>query len=201
MSKGIVATLMALCMGSAVFAGCSQSVRSEAPAAPSIVGKWKSAVTPFDAERAFQLDFDIKADTWDVDYTVFGDLKGRNPFVTVHISGPYSIGAPSGSVPGAYDAVFGITRKTVTAHSAGAAGYLDSVGGAVKGFKAGVPLDITQSGFPALGQYPVSMVSADYDLMKLDGDKLYFGDRPKDNNMGSPDKRPTSLASYYSVKY
>ena len=188
-------------MSVAILSGCSGSQVREEPQAPSIVGKWKSPVTPMSASQAFQLDFDIAKDTWMVDYTVFGDLKGANKFVTVHIEGPYEIGASSALVPGAFDGKFGISRKTITAHSAGAAGYLNSVGGKVQGFKSDVPLDITQSGFAPFGQYPVSKVNADYDLVKLDGDKLYFGDRPADNDMSTPEKRPGKLASYFSVKY
>ncbi|MEB3186039.1 MAG: hypothetical protein VKP72_01225 [bacterium] len=197
------ATTRILCLGLGLgaIAGCGGAQVREEPQAPSIVGKWKSPVTPMNAQQAFQLDFDIQKDVWGVDYTVFGDLKGANKFVTVHIEGPYEMGAPSSLVPGAFEGKFGISKKTMTAHSAGAAGYLNSVGGKVNGFKAGIPLDITQSGFAPFGQYPVSMVDADYDLVKLDGDKLYFGDRPKDNNMSTPDRRPKQLATYYSVKY
>lgn len=151
--------------------------------------------------QAFQLDFKIAKDIWAVDYTVYGDVKGTSPFVTVHIEGPYEIGEPSSVVAGAFDARFGITRKTLLPHHAAAAAFLNGAGGKVQGFKAGEALDITATGFAPFGQYPVSQVNADYDLVMLDGDKLYFGERPADNDMGTPAKRPRSLAKVYSVKY
>lgn len=200
-SSKVIAGIAGFGLSTGLLAGCAGSQVREEAQAPSIVGKWKSPVTPMSATQAFQLDFDIQKDSWMVDYTVFGDSKGSNKFVTVHIEGPYELGGPSELVPGAFEGRFGITRKTITAHNAGAAGYLNSVGGKVQGFKAGIPLDITQSGFAPFGQYPVSKVNADYDLVKLDGDKLTFGDRPADNDMGSPDKRPKKLASFFSVKY
>jgi hypothetical protein len=43
------------------------------------------------------------------------------------------------------------------------------------------------------GQYPKTQCSADYDLVKVEGDKLQFGKRPADNNMCTPGKRPTAL--------
>jgi hypothetical protein len=31
--------------------------------------------------------------------------------------------------------------------------------------------------------------------------KLYFGDRPADNDMSTPEKRPTKLSQVYSTRY
>ena len=33
----------------------------------------------------------------------------------------------------------------------------------------------------------------EYDLLKLDGESLYLGARPADNDLGSEAKRPTTL--------
>ncbi|MEB3299695.1 MAG: hypothetical protein VKO21_09450 [Candidatus Sericytochromatia bacterium] len=168
---------------------------------PSIVGKWKSAVTPSSETQSFQLDFDIQSSTWKVDYTVFGDLQGAVPFVTIHIEGPYEITGPSTAVAGAFEGRFGITKKTLMPRSTYAAEYLNSLNQAATGFKADEALDITSTGFAPFGQYPVSEVDADYDILKVEGDKLYFGARPDDNNMGTPEKRPTALSEVFSVKY
>lgn len=102
---------------------------------------------------------------------------------------------------GAFEGKFGITKKTITPHNPDAAKYLNNIGGSVTGFEANIARDISESGFAPFGQYPISKVNADYDIFKLDGDKLYFGDRPADNDMSTPEKRPTKLAQVFSVRY
>jgi hypothetical protein len=59
-----------------------------------------------------------------------------------------------------------------------------------------MPTDTLTTGCPALGQYPVADCSQDYAIAKLEngGDVLRFGTRPADNNMCTPDKRPTELS-------
>jgi hypothetical protein len=171
------------------------------PGAPDITGRWKSACTPMSATQGFVLDFDIAKSTWGVDYTVFADSACSTKFITVRIEGPYELGAASRSVAGAFDAKFGFTKKTVTPHLAAAADFLASANGCgTSGFTAGQAKDISAAGCAGLGQQPIAACSADYDIAKLEGDVLTFGSRPADNNMCSPDKRPTSLAQVSSKR-
>jgi len=164
--------------------------------APQLAGDWISPCTSMSATQAFVLDFDIAEETWAIDYVVYGDSTCTNKFLTVHIEGPYEVGAASKVVAGAYDARFAFTQKTITPHSAGAAGFLESDAGCkLAGFAEGVAKDVSESGCAALGQSPIAGCPADFDLVKLDGDSLTFGSRPADNNMCTEAKRPTALAS------
>lgn len=56
------------------------------------------------------------------------------------------------------------------------------------------------TGCATLGQYPIATCPADYDLVKVEGDDLTFGARPKDNDMCTPDKRPQALAPLSSKR-
>jgi len=49
--------------------------------------------------------------------------------------------------------------------------------------------------------YRITKVSVNYDIVKLDGDKLQFGDRPADNDMSTPEKRPTKPSQVYANRY
>lgn len=171
------------------------AVTPDAPVAPDLAGRWKSACTPMSATQGFVLDFDLQAATWAVDYTVFGDAGCASPFLTVRIEGPYALTAPSAAVPGAWDARFGFTRKAITPHVDAAAQYLGSAGGCgLTGFAVGAARDVSVDGCPNLGQRPIGACDADYDLAKLDGATLTFGSRPADNDMCTPAKRPTALS-------
>ena len=105
----------------------------------------------------------------------------------------YEVGATS-AVAGARDGTFRFTRKTLRAHGAMAAGFLSSAQGCGRAFAADTDVDITAEGCAGLGQQPVSACGQDYDLVSLEGDNLRFGQRPADNNMCTPERRPAALS-------
>jgi hypothetical protein len=162
---------------------------------PVLVGHWASNCFATETGSA-RLDFDIATATWAVDYDTFGDATCGTPFVTVHIAGPYEVMGASAVVPGAHEARFGFTEKTVTPHGAGAVGFLSSLGDACGGagvWADGTARDVLASGCPMLGQYPGTACAADYDLVSLDADTLRFGQRPADNDLCVPEHRPSAL--------
>lgn len=162
---------------------------------PDLRGRWESGCVP-DGERGLSLAFDIDDATWALDYATFGDAACASPFLTVHIDGPYEVGAPSSSVPGAHEARFGFAHKTVTPHGEAAAGFLASESGCGGGtFEDGAPSDVLATGCAGLGQRPGASCGADYDLVSIDAEgRLHFGQRPADNDMCTPERRPTALS-------
>ena len=44
--------------------------------------------------------------------------------------------------------------------------------------------------------HPAEKCSTDFDIATVKDGMLFFGERPKDNNMCSADKRPTKLMKY-----
>jgi hypothetical protein len=51
--------------------------------------------------------------------------------------------------------------------------------------------DISETG--CASWRPVTDCGTDHDLLKVEGDAMYFGVRPADNDMCTPEKRPTTL--------
>lgn len=103
--------------------------------------------------------------------------------------GPYSIGAP-GSVPGSFAAVFGEEVKLVTLLTpdpAVAAAY--RIGDC--GLRLGEEVDISARGCG--GWRPVAECGEDHDLLALRGREMFFGVRPRDNDMCTAARRPTAL--------
>ncbi len=169
--------------------------QSTAPAAPRVdlAGRWASACVPNGSGQHIQLRFAMTPADWSLDYVTYTDAACATPFVTAHIEGPYEVTAPS-SVAGASEASFRFTRKTLRAHGAAAAGFLSSAQGCGRAFAADADVDISAEGCAGLGQRPVSACGQDYDLVSLDGDSLRFGQRPGDNDMCTPARRPTALS-------
>lgn len=178
----------------------ARSSGGDASLAPSLVGRWRNACTPNGSGGGFSLDFNFTASDWTLDYVVYAEPTCATRNVTVRIEGPYEIGARNAQVASAFDGVFRFTRKTVTAHSAGAASYLATLPMCEGPFEVGVARDISATGCAGLGQRPIAACGQDYDLVSVDGDALRFGARPADNDMCTAEKRPTALAPVASQR-
>jgi hypothetical protein len=193
--------LLVACGGAASTDAGTSSTDTAGGEAPALSGRWISPCTPNDS-GAFTLDFTLDADRWSVDYATFGDAACSAPFLTVHIAGPYEITGPS-SVEGASEGRFAFDEKTVTAHAEGAVGFLAGLGEACGGpgtWELGVARDVGAAGCPALGQRAIADCPADYDLVSVTATELRFGARPADNDMCSPERRPTALSGLASIR-
>lgn len=198
MMTRMISPLLALCLAFCL-AGCGDDGTSNTtgttpeptPKAADLVGKWKSACVDPGNGQGFTLSFDLTASNWKLDYDSFADATCATKNLTVHIEGAYRLGDASQSVMGAREGEFDFDVKTVTPASDGAAMFLGTACGGGT-FTAGQATDIL-GGCAGIGAYPVADCPTDYDIIKRDGDTLTFGLRPMDNNMCSPDKRPTAL--------
>ena len=193
--RRLVIYALSLSITFALAAGCSSTQKgpreSVKPTPANISGAWASACTDPGNGQAFLLMFDLTETTWALDYEAFSDAACAVPSITVHIEGGYELGVASTAVPGGREGRFDFGKKTVKPHTAGAAGFLAQACGR-EGFAAGTAYDIS-AGCPGLGAYPMSACPSDHDVVLLDEQgKLHFGLRPQDNNMCTPDKRPTA---------
>ncbi len=197
-SRLVRAALITCSAGLAACGGATPApVASGAPptASQSLVGHWTGACSPMGATQGSTVTFDISAANWAIDFDVFGDTACTAKFATVHIEGPYAVGAASSVVAGAHDGKFGFSKKTITAHVDGAAQFLSGANGcALPGFAVGVARDISVTGCAGMGQRPIAACDADYDLAHVEGDRLTFGARPADNDLCTPAKRPAALS-------
>jgi hypothetical protein len=172
--------------------GAPQTPPAAAPRV-DISGRWGSACIPNGSGQYMQLRFVNTDTTWTLDYVTYTDAACASPFITAHIEGPYEVAGAS-AVAGASEGTFSFTRKTLRAHGAMAAGFLSSAQGCGRPIAADADVDITAEGCAGLGQRPVSACGQDYDLVSVQGDALRFGQRPADNDMCTPARRPTALS-------
>ena len=127
---------------------------------------------------------------WSLVFTHALDPEMRRPTFAFRTFGPYRIGAPSPAVPGAFEAVFLEDAKLVTLLTADPA-VIAAFGFAGCGLGTGVEVDISVRG--CAGWKPVAICREDHDLLAQSPAGLHFGVRPRDNDMCTPDRRPTAL--------
>jgi len=134
--------------------------------------------------------FTFEGSKWSLVFTHALDQDMRNPTFQFRTEGPYKIGAASRAVPGAFEAIFFEDVKYVTLLSSDP-NIVNAFGFANCGLRLNVEVDISATG--CAGWKPVSQCREDHDLLAINARGLYFGVRPRDNEMCTPDRRPTAL--------
>lgn len=159
----------------------------------AVSGKWKSEAAEDLGNGSFATrEFTLTDKTWSLVFTVHADKEMKVPLVAMGFSGPWKATGASKAVPGANEALFEFDKKTVTLKAkdpAVAKGFgMDGCG-----LEVGKPKDVSKTGCSFVA--PVAQYGKEFDLIKREGDKVFFGARPADGNMGSEDKRPTALGA------
>ncbi|HEV7264814.1 MAG TPA: hypothetical protein VGN83_07840 [Falsiroseomonas sp.] len=134
--------------------------------------------------------FGFENGRWSLVFTHALDAGMQRPTFVFRTQGAFRVGAPSTTVPGAFEAVFFEDAKLVTLLTTDAA-VIRAFGFAGCGLVARMEVDISARG--CAGWKPVAICREDHDLLALSAEGLHFGVRPRDNDMCTPDRRPTAL--------
>lgn len=129
-------------------------------------------------------------------FVFYTDETFQVPNLTLRFWGGYTLHGESPAVKGALKADFPLAHLAILPHTPGAAAFLNSAPAGTCGtlpWQAGVEQDVTASGGCAL--FGISTATTvEYDLLKVQGHRLYFGARPADGGLlDSPERRPTAL--------
>jgi hypothetical protein len=136
-------------------------------------------------------EFGFRDGAWTLAFTLALDPGMQRPVFRFRTGGPFEVRGASAVVPGAFEAVFFEDTKHVTLLAADPA-VAAAFGLAGCGLEPGRESDISERGCAAWR--PVATCREDHDLLALAPDGgLHFGVRPRDNDMCTPDRRPTAL--------
>ncbi len=128
---------------------------------------------------------------WTLSFTLALDPEMKKQVFKFRTFGTYKIQEKSDIVDDTYNAVFYEEKKLLTLKTDDK-NLIQAFGFAPCDMTLNVEQDVSEKG--CSGWKSVADCPGDYDLLSLDKEgKLYFGNRPQDNDMCSPDKRPTSL--------
>lgn len=135
--------------------------------------------------------FTFNQGRWTLLFTLALDPEMKQPVFTFRTYGHYEVQNPSTIVANAYNALFYEEQKFLTLKTSDQQ-LIQAFGFASCGLKPFVEQDVSENGCSAWKS--VAACPGDYDLLSLDEKGLlYFGARPADNDMCSPEKRPQKL--------
>lgn len=135
--------------------------------------------------------FTFNKGRWALVFTLALDPAMNMPVFEFRTYGSYSLQEKSTTLADTYHALFLEEKKFVTLKTNDEK-LVQAFGFASCGMTKDVEQDISINGCSAWKS--VSDCPSDYDLLSLDKvGKLYFGERPADNDMCSAEKRPTKL--------
>jgi uncharacterized protein YceK len=166
-------------------------------------GTWTSAVCESmpnadGSKTYFKRIFDMTETNWALKFETFGDEGCTARLFTARFEGPYTLLKDSDKVAGATEGNFVFAKHYMTAHAQGVADWFQSAKCGAAQWKVGEEQETSTTGCVFLR--PVSACGTDHDIVKVEGNQLFFGQRPADGDMCSPDKRPTALTPVAVVR-
>jgi hypothetical protein len=181
------ACLVACCLGTAA---AQQPHQPDRAALETLAGVYASpAPEPWYGGFGTRA-FSFRDGQWSLVFTHALDPGMQRRTFVFRTHGPYRLGPPSAAVPGAFEAVFVEDAKLVTLLTDDPA-LVRAFGFEACGLTPGVEVDVSLRG--CAGWKPVAVCREDHDLLALSPAGLHFGVRPRDNDMCTPDRRPTAL--------
>lgn len=150
---------------------------------PDIRGSWASAgceiVTSNDGvsrvRRTMRIDDEERSLTIDF----YGDDACTKALFSLDIAGPYDIGPKSMTMRDATTARFHLRKMTLTPSAPEAAAAFEAAGCGAGDWEVGQGQEITSQG--CLGLVPTTETCpTEYDIVKIEDDRLYLGDRSRD---------------------
>lgn len=201
MNKTAHKTLLAMTKTSLIPALLAAVLPACGSSPPDLTGHWVSAAVETRPSGSggnlyLRRDFKTTATTSAAMFSFFADAAGTQPTVVVWLNGPYTLSAPWDPVPGSYAGEFTFTELKITPKSQA---FVDLLNGSAPGtcgasWKLGMEQTLTgTAGCLTLG-IDLKNKSVEYDIVKREGDRLYYGARPADGTgLDTKEKRPTAL--------
>jgi hypothetical protein len=168
---------------------------------PDLVGHWislgvESRPSGGGGTLYLRRDFTTDARASAARFDFYEDSAGATPSLTIWLDGPYTLAQPWPAVPGSWAGEFKFTALKITPKNQA---LTDLLNGSAQGscgarpWQLGIEQDASDTGCLTLG-LDLRNKGTEYDIVKRDGDKLYYGARPSDGSgLDTPQKRPTSL--------
>ena len=153
-------------------------------------GKWISPVSENLSNSWGTRNFTFDGNQWKLTFIMYGDSNKLYPLFAFDTEGTFTVGKKSAIAANANEAEFVFKRKYLTVLT-GDSNILKQLGFATCNLKKGVKTDISESGCSFFAS--VKNYSLEYDLTSLQGNQLFLGARPADNNLGKPELRPKKL--------
>jgi hypothetical protein len=136
---------------------------------------------------------------WALEFTQYADAACETPSVRAFFQGRYRIAERSSTVPGAYHANFGFSVKRLALYDDELLTQANREACGKRTWARGREEDVSSTG--CLWVVPVSACPQEFDLVKVDGDQLFLGERPAaGQDLCREDRRARALRSLPLVR-
>jgi hypothetical protein len=146
----------------------------------SIAGIWESERCDVQERNGKQTSstsvFVFLDGEWALELIQYPDAACTAPSLRAFFHGRYRITEPSRAVAGAYHATFGFSVKRITLYDDGLVAQANRSACGTRTWTRGREEDVSATG--CLWVVPVSACREEFDLVKLDGERLMLGERP-----------------------
>jgi hypothetical protein len=188
-----------LVLSSANFQNTSQS----SIAAISIAGIWESErcdVQERNGRKTGSRSVFVFLDgEWALEFTQYSDAVCTTPSLRAFFHGRYRITEPSSALAGAYHATFGFSVKRLTLYDDRLLAQANRGACGTRTWTRGREEDVSSTG--CLWVVPISACREEFDLVKLEGERLLLGERPAaGTDLCRADRRAGALRSLPLVR-
>jgi hypothetical protein len=136
---------------------------------------------------------------WALEFTQYSDAACTTPSLRGFFQGRYRIAGPSSAVPGARHANFGFSVKRLTLYDEDLLAQANRGGCGNRAWTRGREEDVSSTGCSWV--VPVYACPQEFDLVKLDDDRLFLGERPAvGQDLCREDRRARALRSLPLVR-
>lgn len=190
--SGLVASLaLTGCQTNPKTSGSSEKETTSNTLAGKMVGDWRSVAPEQNNIGQYATrEFRFTLSRWEMIYTLATDIEMKKPIFIFRTEGPFTIEAASSKLPGAYNAQFRFSKKFINVKTKDRR--------LAKVFKfddcklvVGKEADVTDKGCSFVPK--IEECAQEFDVVKIEGNNLYLGARPQDNNICTVDRRPEAL--------
>ncbi len=198
-----ILTLGLCLLGPAACTEAEPAPEADATLAPAdLVGEWRSGECEaypdgMGGMNYLQRNFTLDESEWHLDLDLYGDPECSFALFSAEISGPYALLGESEAVPGATEGNFDFASIVWTAHFEDMATLFTDSGCGSAPWVVGEPQDVSATGCIGVA-HPISECATDHDIVSIDGDELFFGERVTD--MCEVAGRPTALNTYPVIR-
>jgi Adenomatosis polyposis coli down-regulated 1 len=169
----------------------------------SIAGLWESERCDVQERNGRQTSsrsvFVFLDGEWALEFTQYADAACTTPSLRAFFYGRYRVTEPSSAVAGAYHATFGFSVKRLALYDDGLLAQANGGACGTRVWTRGREEDVSSTG--CLWVVPVSACREEFDLVKVEGERLLLGERPAaGTDLCRADRRAGALRSLPLVR-
>jgi Adenomatosis polyposis coli down-regulated 1 len=191
-------------VGGLVLSGANfQNTSQSSITAISIAGIWESErceVQERNGKKTSSTSVFVFLDgEWALEFTQYTDAACTTPSLRAFFHGRYRITEPSSALAGAYHATFGFSVKRLTLYDDGLLAEANRGACGTHTWTRRREQDVSSTG--CLWVAPISACREEFDLVKLEGERLLLGERPAaGTDLCRADRRAGALRSLPLVR-